>query len=1149
MSRRSTRGAPAPLPARGSASLAATPTPGPSFPASSLPQPLSLPPDAPFADQYRTLRTHWKWANFSQFFFTFAPLFNMPDVSIVDIEDDLARGTNIVLPRVMCRLMTVLMQDRKLTVDTWQASMRRQYLRRDPDKNPLGPPPALYARTASPELEAGPSNTAKKEDDDKNDGETADTDHGDEAPPNPQPDGEDVEMKDADDANEPKPDVDNNATAGEPVDEPKEEEAADDGQLKSDEPAEEPRDWNTLPMLEKLDSMVLLTEWQFQNQARFRQTMKSDDDFATWRIEPIGYDAKSNAYWLIGADRLWIQRNPPRPPRPLKRKRAPPKKKAPSPSPSVPSELSEPEEDLAPKRPRRAASNANAKKSNGRAKGKGRAAEVEPEPDEEVHGRGSRKAKTQANAKLDAQAKELAALQRQAALEKRRGPAPAATISAAAQSPRATRGTRVSARLRGAETEWQDVPAEWLADGEKDDAEDEAAKTGLEDDDAVSELSSLSDLSELEPEPEPEPEEEVVEEEKPAPRTRRAPAKSKGKGKKKAPARARRAKAVVEAEDVVEEVEEKQEPEEEWKPPADWIEWEAIAITLREWEVVAEPFAKATHYTEKALYKRLTNEIVPIVVGAMREAEKKRLLEESVQSRKRSSRLVAKEHEAAEIKAAAEKAREEEERMARSRRAEAREKKEAEERERRENAREARRREREEREERRRKMTEAEHEGNATTGDEDGDVDVDGEQEEEEESEPESEPAKKTRKRKRAPAKSAPAADAITTSASKPRAKRTPKEPKDGEHQHQPRARKSSGKDKNDWVLACELCNKTAKDTSVQLVQCVTCQRWQHIACHDAADARAGRPKRDWRRVQFRCARCAPLPGQPVPLSVPGQGHGQHGRYATGPVGVQAYGVRGYAEQPGAGPAYPGQQAEGARYANGARGFVGPGTNGMGPYTPGLATPVYGPVRPGSGHFGSGLYTAFGNGNTGSPFGGPTSGATIYSARAHAHEQNQAHSQSQVQGQSQGHFAAQTRYPGYPQAQHHQAQAHPQQPHPHASQQAQHAGMSIQDQQAYIQQREQFAYRQQQAYIQSQQLAQQQQALRQQQQQQQQQPAVASEGALAYLAHLAQTQAQGQAQGSATHAAGQSMSPHSSMPGTPHTPQQASNGFFQGGPA
>lgn len=81
MSRRSTRGAPAPTPGR--SSLAATPTPGPVLPLSSLPQPLSLPLDAPFAAQYRALRTHWKWANFSQFFHTFAYLFNMPEVSIV----------------------------------------------------------------------------------------------------------------------------------------------------------------------------------------------------------------------------------------------------------------------------------------------------------------------------------------------------------------------------------------------------------------------------------------------------------------------------------------------------------------------------------------------------------------------------------------------------------------------------------------------------------------------------------------------------------------------------------------------------------------------------------------------------------------------------------------------------------------------------------------------------------------------------------------------------------------------------------------------------------------------------------------------------------------------------------------------------------
>lgn len=38
-----------------------------------------------------------------------------PWLVLQDIEDDLARGTNIVLPKVMCRLMVVLMQDRKLT--------------------------------------------------------------------------------------------------------------------------------------------------------------------------------------------------------------------------------------------------------------------------------------------------------------------------------------------------------------------------------------------------------------------------------------------------------------------------------------------------------------------------------------------------------------------------------------------------------------------------------------------------------------------------------------------------------------------------------------------------------------------------------------------------------------------------------------------------------------------------------------------------------------------------------------------------------------------------------------------------------------------------------------------------------------------------
>jgi hypothetical protein len=41
-------------------------------------------------------------------------------------------------------------------------------------------------------------------------------------------------------------------------------------------------------------------------------------------------------------------------------------------------------------------------------------------------------------------------------------------------------------------------------------------------------------------------------------------------------------------------------------------------VTLYEWEHVAERFAKATHYLEKALYKVLVTEIVPEVTEELR---------------------------------------------------------------------------------------------------------------------------------------------------------------------------------------------------------------------------------------------------------------------------------------------------------------------------------------------------------------------------------------------------------------------------------------------------------------------------------------------------------------------------------------------------
>ena len=45
---------------------------------------------------------------------------------------------------------------------------------------------------------------------------------------------------------------------------------------------DEPKDWADLSMLEKLDSMHIVTEWHFQNPLRLRQLMRSDDETASW---------------------------------------------------------------------------------------------------------------------------------------------------------------------------------------------------------------------------------------------------------------------------------------------------------------------------------------------------------------------------------------------------------------------------------------------------------------------------------------------------------------------------------------------------------------------------------------------------------------------------------------------------------------------------------------------------------------------------------------------------------------------------------------------------------------------------------------------------------------------------------------------------
>jgi hypothetical protein len=201
----------------------------------------------------------------------------------------------------------------------------------------------------------------------------------------------------------------------------------------------------------------------------------------------------------------------------------------------------------------------------------------------------------QASAKLSAQAKELAELQRQAAVEGRRSGRRVASPPPRKASPRHPLGTRMSARLRGAtqaDDVWQEIPNEWLKEGaeehdgewmEKDDKAAEMgvnsepdteldlhpepepdadmdiqlAKTGLEsDDDAVSELTELSEIT---------PPATIVSS---RPKSRQGSNKSSGNRKK--PSHGQTLTSVPE-----------DEIEPEWLPPDDFIEWETVRYFLR----------------------------------------------------------------------------------------------------------------------------------------------------------------------------------------------------------------------------------------------------------------------------------------------------------------------------------------------------------------------------------------------------------------------------------------------------------------------------------------------------------------------------------------------------------------------------------------
>lgn len=96
-----------------------------------------------------------------------------------------------------------------------------------------------------------------------------------------------------------------------------------------------------------------------------------------------------------------------------------------------------------------------------------------------------------------------------------------------------------------------------------------------------------------------------------------------------------------------------------------------------------------------------------------------------------------------------------------------------------------------------------------------------------------------------------------------------------------------------DWELDCEICLRRGinLDDGVPMMCCGSCSKWQHISCHDQADVRSGRPRRNWEQVEFICRHCAqtkrPATGHDQYLALRGPGSTSYGHYNT--PGYAAY--------------------------------------------------------------------------------------------------------------------------------------------------------------------------------------------------------------------------------------------------------------------
>ena len=258
---------------------------------------LSPPPPQPPTPEEETylanltlLRRNWKWAVFSQFYFTFAPLFAMHDIPISVSKPSasspiLANQQPLIFTlgyrRRPCSLhsrthpachvqvtlctyprqedhvrKSILLPHDHLTpsfrTDNWQSSLRRQYARRDPSSNPIGFEPKKVNQKYILEPEDPQQSASVSVEPEQTDSRA--------------PSEYKAHHRPKDELDDDSPPV-----AG----------------LASDLEASELREWHDLPIISKLNSMNLLIEWMFHNPHRIRSIMRDDDETAQWVSLPF----------------------------------------------------------------------------------------------------------------------------------------------------------------------------------------------------------------------------------------------------------------------------------------------------------------------------------------------------------------------------------------------------------------------------------------------------------------------------------------------------------------------------------------------------------------------------------------------------------------------------------------------------------------------------------------------------------------------------------------------------------------------------------------------------------------------------------------------------------------------------------------------